>query len=309
MPKLYGYIRVSSLGQVDGTSLESQQAKIKEEYERSWKDQGFEYGGIQGDPAVSGSKPFLERPGGQKITYAAERGDVIMFCHLDRAFRSTKDALATMEMMTQLGIRPVFLDLRLDLGTPIGKFVFTNLAAFAELTRSIIRSRCHEGLLNWKKKGLVSKAWFGIKLVGEIRHKRSEVVEDDYALGLRMLSWHQKGYSYEQIANHLNDCGMRLKITKLNERPKGYQFMRVKPIERPYHWRIVARRVLGTLKTTEAIKSGRVGRRSKLPAGVAREFTVHCPMIESVLKAVAGEPTKATGPRLVCAEEIPDDEV
>lgn len=309
MPKLYGYIRVSSIGQVErGTSLETQQVKIREEFDRNWANDGFEFGGIQGDPAVSGKVPFLERAGGQKVVYAAEKGDVIIFCHLDRAFRSTKDALATIETIVKLGVRPIFLDLKLDLGTPIGKFVFTNLAAFAELERSIMNARIAEGRAAHKKKGLPMKSWFGTKLVGPHKGKRLHVVEDDYAFGLQLLSWHNKGYSYEQIAQHLNDCGLRIKLNPDGPVGKDYKHLKVKPIERLYDVRNVTKRILGTIKTTQWIRDGKAARISKLPAGVARTLTSGCPTPEAMKRVLSGEPHAPDGPRIVYAEEIPDGE-
>jgi DNA invertase Pin-like site-specific DNA recombinase len=304
MPKVWGYVRVSTVEQADkGVSLDAQRAQIADEFERNWKSQGWEFGGIQGDPAGSAKKPFLERPGAAKVVYAAERGDVIMFTRLDRAFRNTRDALATIDMLVTMAIRPVFLDLKLDLGTPIGKFVFTNLAAFAELERSMISQRTKEGLEQYRKKNRPHKPWFGIYLTGQRPNRVVEVQENNYAFGLKLLSWREKGYTYDAIADHLNKSGLRKKLTpKQSQRYKNYKFQRIKCHVYEYTWGMVSRMVLGAVRTTEAIKSGRVKRPSGLPPGVAREFGTKMPQFMSVGIACASEPAESMRPRIVQTE-------
>ena len=49
------------------------------------------------EPGVSGSKAFPKRPEGRNALEAVKRGDVLIALKLDRMFRDTTDALATVK--------------------------------------------------------------------------------------------------------------------------------------------------------------------------------------------------------------------
>ncbi len=306
MPKVWGYIRVSTAEQAgNGSSLDAQRAMIAEEYERNWKRDGFEWGGIQGDAAVSAKNPFMQRPGGMKVVYGASRGDVLIFTKIDRGFRNTRDALATIEMLMTMGLRPVFMDLKLDLGTPMGGFMFTVLSAFAQLERSMIAARIAEGYAIYKKKGLIGQPWFGIRLRGPLRKKWAEVDEDHYTIGLKCKEWYDKGYTYDAIAEHLNISGVRRVFNK-REVAHFFKDARFARNRATYMLRLYSRMtvppmVLGALKTTNAILAGRVKRYSKLPAGVAKELSNNVKCRYELGIAFAGEPMVTPRSRVIGA--------
>lgn len=109
MPKVYGYVRVSTTDQIDNTSLESQKDAIRRDFEYRWKPQGYEWGGIFEDKAVSAGKPLIARKEGHNLNVAADKGDVIVFSKLDRGFRSTADLISTTETWLARDVKPVFL--------------------------------------------------------------------------------------------------------------------------------------------------------------------------------------------------------
>lgn len=308
MPKAWGYIRVSTVEQADGgVSLEQQRAQLLAEIERKWKPDGFELGGITADPAVSGSVPFIERKGGAKLLYALDRGDVVLFPRLDRGFRNTRDALATIELMTTMGVRPVFMDLQLDTGTPVGKFVVTIMAGFAEMERAILRQRISDAVQLLKANGHTCKGWFGVKFIGRTagKKKRLMVNEDQYAFGLMLLGWRVKGYTYEAIAAHLQDCGVQNTIPMAQARRyRGFEFTRDKRkfLTRWYAWRDIMIRCISTARTTQAIKDGKVGRELKLPPGVAIDFGGDENGKKSLGRAFAGEPVEGRKPQLTAVK-------
>lgn len=85
------------------------------------------------DPAVSGwKKRLIARPGGGRLNTMLRRGDHVVFAKLDRAFRSSKDFLITMDDWHGRGIYMHFADLKLDGSTALGKLMLTVMAAMAE---------------------------------------------------------------------------------------------------------------------------------------------------------------------------------
>lgn len=85
MKRVFGYVRVSSRGQVeDGQSLDVQEDLIRRYFEWKFAPEGFRFEGIIKDPAVSASVPIVERPGGLKLTQSLEKGDSVVFSKLDR---------------------------------------------------------------------------------------------------------------------------------------------------------------------------------------------------------------------------------
>lgn len=82
--------------------------------------------------------------------------DLVLVWRLDRAFRSTVDALATLRQLDHRGVGFAVLDQpELDTTSPVGRLLFTMLAAFAELERSMIADRVREGMARARREGRV----------------------------------------------------------------------------------------------------------------------------------------------------------
>ena len=78
---------------------------------------------------------------------ARRRFDILMVWKLDRAFRSTLDALSTLRELEHRGVGFASLTQpELDTTSPTGRLVFTILAAVAEMERSLIADRVKEGM-------------------------------------------------------------------------------------------------------------------------------------------------------------------
>jgi putative DNA-invertase from lambdoid prophage Rac len=152
MPKFYGYCRASTAGQQ--YTFEAQQKAITQAYESKYKVEGYEWGGFYEDKATSGGKPFTERPKGLALWVTAQSGDMICWAKMDRAFRNVFDATTLLEMFSTKGVKMLSLDIALDTGTALGKFVMHLLASVAELEREWIRTRTKDALAIRQEKGL-----------------------------------------------------------------------------------------------------------------------------------------------------------
>lgn len=85
---------------------------------------------------------------------AHRRVDLVMVWKLDRAFRSTLHALATLRDFEHAGVGFAALTQpELDTTSATGRLVFTILAAVAEMERELIRDRVREGMRRAASKG------------------------------------------------------------------------------------------------------------------------------------------------------------
>jgi len=103
---------------------------------------------------MSGAKD--RRPALDRLMADAKRGkfDAVAVWRFDRFARSTSHLLRALEEFAALGIDFVSLKESIDTSTPMGKMVFTVLAAVAELERSTIRERVLAGQRAAKRRGV-----------------------------------------------------------------------------------------------------------------------------------------------------------
>lgn len=206
--KCFGYIRVSTTDQADsGLGLQAQRDAIAREFEAKWKGNGYEWGGVYEDAAVSGGKQFLSRPSGLRLSTAAGTGDVLLFAKLDRAFRSTVDCLSTLTVWRARGVRVVFINCNFDTESPMGKFALTIMAGASEWERDMIALRTKEGLAVTRARGTIMGARF---MTLDNRRtdggKTFRVVKPEvFALGLKVVQWRNQGVSWMVIRRTLRD--------------------------------------------------------------------------------------------------------
>jgi len=175
------YARVSTMEQ----STDMQLAELREYVSRRGWTVHAEYV----DQGVSGGK--ASRPDLDRLMTDARRRrfDIVLCWRFDRFARSTSHLLAALEEFRNVGVDFVSLHESVDTTTPLGKMVFTVVAAVAELERSIIAERVKAGVARARAKG---------KRLG--RPAGSEV---DAAKAGRLLA---EGQSYRQTAKALGCC-------------------------------------------------------------------------------------------------------
>jgi len=98
--------------------------------------------------AVNRKRPIFE-----KILDELGPGDTLVVWDLDRAFRSTVDAITQAEQLRERGIDFQIVTLGVDTSTADGKLVYTVIAAFAEHERNRLSERTKEGLRAALKRG------------------------------------------------------------------------------------------------------------------------------------------------------------
>jgi DNA invertase Pin-like site-specific DNA recombinase len=76
-----------------------------------------------------------------------------MVWKLDRAFRSTRECLNTLQEFEHHGVGFSCLTQQVDLAGPTGRLLLTVLAAVAEFEGSLIRERVREGMARARRQG------------------------------------------------------------------------------------------------------------------------------------------------------------
>ncbi|MFC4697788.1 recombinase family protein [Enterococcus aquimarinus] len=124
----YGYARVSTRQQ----DLEGQLRQLEEEH---CNKIFFE--------KITGTKS--DRPEFQKLLQTVQAGDTLVVTKLDRFARSTQDALNTIKLLFEKGVRINVLNLGIIENTSTGRLIFTIFSAFADFERDLIVERTQEG--------------------------------------------------------------------------------------------------------------------------------------------------------------------
>lgn len=149
---------------------------------------GWELHSVYAD-RMSGAKET--RPGLNRMMADAKRGafNVIVVWRFDRFARSVQQLVNALEEFRELGIDFVSHQEAVDTSMPIGKVMFTVIAAMAELERSVIRERVLAGIEHAKRRGTKS---------GKALGRPKVVFRRDRAIELR-----EAGKSWREIASEL----------------------------------------------------------------------------------------------------------
>lgn len=129
---IYGYARVSTVGQVNGTSLDTQE----EELRRNGAEEIY-------TEAYTGTKK--DRPELNQLMEKLKSGDVLMVTKMDRIARSARDGIDLINELVDRGVIVHILNMGRIENTPTGKLMRTMLLAFAEFERDLIVQRTQDG--------------------------------------------------------------------------------------------------------------------------------------------------------------------
>jgi len=112
------------------------------------------------------------RPVFEEVLIGLNENDTFVVWDLDRAFRSTVDAILTSEKLRSRGVHFKIVSMHVDTATPEGELFYTVMAGFAQYERRIISRRTREGMEAAKRKG---------KHIGRPSALTPQTIHDAYA--------------------------------------------------------------------------------------------------------------------------------
>ena len=186
---IYGYARVSTVGQTDGCSFEDQTKLITERYH----DAKMFY------EAESGAEI---RPVFLSILDNLQQGDVLVVTKLDRFCRSVKNGLEYIDRVREKGAIIHILNMGIVENTPMGNLIVTQLLAFAEFERAMIKERTTAGKAIAKQKpgyreGRPPKEISNFEIfLRKQKGGRITVEECCRELGISRSTWYAKAREY-----------------------------------------------------------------------------------------------------------------
>jgi DNA invertase Pin-like site-specific DNA recombinase len=135
---LYARVSTSGRGQDVGLQLE--------DLHRVAEQRGWQVFNEYRDEGISGAAE--SRPALDAMMQAARGGeiDIIMVWRFDRFARSTQHLLAALDEFRGLGVAFISLREQVDTTTPVGRVLFTLIAAISEFERALIRERVQAGV-------------------------------------------------------------------------------------------------------------------------------------------------------------------
>ena len=134
--KKHGYLRISTYEQRPDRQIDGLSAICDELH-------------IEILSAVSARRPIFD-----EVLSDLNEGDMLAVWDLDRAFRSTIDAILTADALRERGIEFQIVTLNVDTSTPAGELLYTVMAAAAQFERRNLSKRTKEGMEAARKRGV-----------------------------------------------------------------------------------------------------------------------------------------------------------
>ncbi|MGL5716861.1 MAG: recombinase family protein [Paraclostridium sp.] len=246
-----GYCRISTLMQVDNTSLKDQEDKIK----MYAKLHDIVIDEMFIDKAVSGKS--TDRPEYDKMMDYVKSNrtrsglkenniDMIIVYKNDRIHRSLYNLLAMIYELQEYEVALVSVTEMFDTSTPQGMLFLQMLGSFAEFERAIINERTHNGRiarLN-ENKWVGGKAALGYKVNKhgqfEIDEQEAKIVKDIFKLrskGIPMTKIGAKyGFSKQKVDYILKNKNYIGVFEYQGKKEKNEITMEIEPIISKYMW-------------------------------------------------------------------------
>jgi len=201
-----GYVRVSTIEQCEGVSLDAQRSRIRAYCEAK----ELELVDVLTDDGVSGKT--LERTGLRELVRRCSHREVghVVVVKLDRLTRRTRDLLALVDLFLARHIELHSVSESLDTSTPHGRFLLTILGGLSEMERELVGERTRDAMAHLRANGLAtSHAPLGFRRNGS--RERMVPVPRELVIVRRILRAWRLGQSYRTIAAKLAAEGVPIK--------------------------------------------------------------------------------------------------
>ena len=210
--KTLGYLRVSHLESLNGTSLETQEKRIKNYCEL----QEFSLDDVVQE-VVSGATEFRKRTALKDKVDKMKRGDRLVVSRLDRLSRSTLHTLQFVNECKRRGIEVHITDLGCVTNGGVGQIVFNVLSCLAETERINISERIKASKHFAKKE---RKYLGGALEFGYSKDDNGNLIpnEKEFVILQSMMNLRTQGLGYRKIAEEiLKKFGRKIHYTQVHK--------------------------------------------------------------------------------------------
>lgn len=247
---MYGYVRVSSIKQVEGgLSLDYQEGAIKKYYDflesqLTVGDRMPKWGGIFREEGKSSWKlSLVSRHEGWRMHRQLKCGDHVVIARLDRGFRNLQDMNRTIDMWRGAGVRIHLLDVGGDLESATGKMFVQMVGLMAEFESHIRSERQVAHVEAWRAEGNRLPTEWGYDVTTYVRDgKKRRITKVNYqqVAAMRLIHWmvFTKRFTYEKSGKILYDILLR---RKQEGRPADARLLKNGPINRPLAMKLMRR--------------------------------------------------------------------
>ncbi|NQF15974.1 recombinase family protein [Brevibacillus sp. HB1.3] len=209
--KWVGYVRISSDGQMENTSISEQVRQI----EAFCVSQGWQLAAIFKDEGVSGST--IERDGYQEMLHYIQQPEHevggIVVTKSDRIHRQLNHLLDLIEEeLEPHGMAFISVTERMDTSTPQGKIFLQMLGGFAEFERATINERTRNGRIATARKN--QYAGGGIPYGYRLWNGNIELDNQQASTVKYIFQEYVEGTNPYRIAKLLNNAGIHTKTGK-----------------------------------------------------------------------------------------------
>ena len=210
--KTVGYLRVSHLESLNGTSLDTQEKRIKNYCEL----QEFSLDDVVQE-VVSGATEFRKRQAMKEVVVQMKRGDRLVVSRLDRLSRSTLHTLQFVNECKRRGIEVHITDLGCVTNGGVGQIVFNVLSCLAETERINISERIKASKFYAKKE---RKYLGGALQFGYSKDDNGKLIpnEKEFVILQSMMNLRMQGLGYRKIAEEiLKKFGRKIHYTQVHK--------------------------------------------------------------------------------------------
>ena len=210
--KTLGYLRVSHLESLNGTSLDTQEKRIKNYCELNEFDLNDVF-----QEVVSGATEFRKRTAFKQVVDKMKRGDRLVVSRLDRLSRSTLHTLQFVNECKQRGIEVHITDLGCVTNGGVGQIVFNVLSCLAETERINISERIKASKFYAKKE---RKYLGGALEFGYSKDDDGKLIpnEKEFVILQSMMNLRTQGLGYRKIAEEiLKKFGRKIHYTQVHK--------------------------------------------------------------------------------------------
>lgn len=205
--KAYAYLRVSTLQQVDGNSLEGQEAEIR----RYCEYQNIDIIGVYTDGGKSG-KSIAGRPEFQRMLRDVEEKREVRYIvawKMSRFGRNACDSLNALKLLQKNNVNLITVEDHIDTSNQMGRLFFTLMSALAEMERENIR----EQTANGKKYNALAGNWNGGQAPYgyTLENGRLVINEEEADIVRKIYAWFMESEDagYSTVTAKLNEAGIK----------------------------------------------------------------------------------------------------